>query len=202
MALKIGFSTVLSILVLASQAFGTSVRTLNLPELVRGADRVFYGTCLGVDTARDAGTGLVISQYRFQVHEALKGVNVGEIIQFRQVAAGGVGISIPGIPAYIKGQKILLFLYPDSRLGLTSPVGLAQGTFQRSRPVGSSVGFKNPLNNSNLLAGLSSDDAADAGLSEADLARLAPNEPIPLGFFRDLVIRVDEMQRRGEVSIR
>ena len=54
---------------------------------------------------------------------------------------GGAGASQrgKGMPAafgghrFLAGQELVLFLYPESNLGLTSPVGGGQGTFRVSR---------------------------------------------------------------------
>lgn len=37
--------------------------------------------------------------------------------------------SIPGLPSYTPGEEVVLFLGREGRLGLRSPVGLAQGVF-------------------------------------------------------------------------
>ncbi len=58
----------------------------------------------------------------FRVDEAIAGVERGQILTIHEWA-GAWAMHRP----MISGQRILLFLYPPSRLGLTSPVGGSLG---------------------------------------------------------------------------
>jgi hypothetical protein len=88
-------------------------------ELSRSAGMIFSGTLLGID-AQPAGMGrplpLVLTQFR--VDRAIAGVRAGEVLAIREWA-GAWSMSRP----MGRGQRFLIFLYPTSRLGLTSPVG-------------------------------------------------------------------------------
>ena len=57
---------------------------------------------------------------------------------------------------YLVGEKYVVFLYPKSRLGLTSPVGYAQGKFLvEKKGVNRGVEFiRNKLNNVGLSKNL------------------------------------------------
>ena len=57
-----------------------------------------------------------------QVEDAVRGVKAGQVYSFRE----WVGLWSAG-PRYRVGQRLLLFLYAPSRLGLTSPVGGRSG---------------------------------------------------------------------------
>ena len=57
-----------------------------------------------------------------QVEDAVRGVKAGQIYSFREWA----GLWSAG-PRYRVGQRLLLFLYAPSKLGLTSPVGGRSG---------------------------------------------------------------------------
>jgi hypothetical protein len=72
-------------------------------------DRVVPGTT--------AGTAPVI-QLSFRVDEAIAGVEPGQVLTIHEWA-GARSMPRP----MRRGQHILIFLYPPSRLGLTSPVG-------------------------------------------------------------------------------
>ena len=113
-----------------TQLGATTVQTVNLFEMVKLADRVFWGKCLKMKTAQDGATGLLVTAYTFEVREGIKGVSAGETVVFRQISQGQKGFGIPGLPQYHEGQEALLFLHADSRIGLTSPVGLSQGVFR------------------------------------------------------------------------
>ena len=47
--------------------------------------------------------------------------------------------SLPDMPPYRIGEEVVLFLYPASSVGFTSPVGGAQGKFLIQRPQGQPV---------------------------------------------------------------
>ncbi|HEU5182228.1 MAG TPA: hypothetical protein VFW45_15695, partial [Candidatus Polarisedimenticolia bacterium] len=68
------------------------------------------------------------------------------------------GLSAPGAeatPGFHEGEKVVLFLYPESRSGLTSPVGLGQGKFLRvSGKDGKEIAV-NGFGNRGLLHGMS-----------------------------------------------
>ncbi len=61
-------------------------------------------------------------QLRFRVDEAVAGVERGQVLTIHEWA-GAWSMHRP----MSKGQHILIFLYPPSRLGLTSPVGGSLG---------------------------------------------------------------------------
>ena len=79
--------------------WATSVRTVNLLEMVGLADRIFWGRCLGAEGKVDLSSGLAIVEYTFEVREGVKGVQSGERVVFRQARSGLVS-GIPGIPRY------------------------------------------------------------------------------------------------------
>ena len=61
----------------------------------------------------------------FHVDRAYRGVHAGHILTIREWA----GLWVVQ-PRYRVGEKLLLFLYPPSRLGLTSPVSEIAGRFR------------------------------------------------------------------------
>ena len=104
----------------------TTVRRLSLEEMVQTADRIFVGTCLAVDSRRD-GYNLQATYVTFQVIEPIKG-KLAKTVVIKQIGSTAPGtFRIVGMPTYQVGEKVLLFLYPNSRHGFTSPVGLQQG---------------------------------------------------------------------------
>jgi hypothetical protein len=106
-------------------------------QLSRQAGMIFAGTVLGsmtqtvpsqnmttqAVTAQTAATDRPTSgtppavQLSFRVDHAIAGVESGQTLTIHEWA-GASSMQRP----MIKGQHILLFLYPPSRLGLTSPV--------------------------------------------------------------------------------
>lgn len=111
----------------------TQVRPLNLEEMTRKAERILSGRCIAVDTESDHRLGIPITVVTLRVDQVSKG-SAGPIVTFRMPAGGSSsGAGFVGIPAFHPGEELVLFLYGDSRLGLTSPVGLGQGKFVVAR---------------------------------------------------------------------
>ncbi|MFI5102464.1 MAG: hypothetical protein ACHP9V_03730 [Terriglobales bacterium] len=96
-------------------------------QISRRAGMIFAGTVLTTPAspAAPARTVPAVSpaiQLRFRVDQAIAGVERGQILTIHEWA-GAWSMHRP----MSKGQHILIFLYPLSRLGLTSPVGGALG---------------------------------------------------------------------------
>jgi len=96
-------------------------------QLSRRAGMIFAGTVLGstppattIDRAVPASIPAV--QLSFRVDRAIAGVARGQVLTIHEWA-GASSMQRP----MNKGQHILIFLYPPSRLGLTSPVGGSLG---------------------------------------------------------------------------
>jgi len=96
-------------------------------QLSRRAGMIFAGTVLTaakqtVATDRPGPVATPAVELRFRVDEAIAGVEPGQILTIHEWA----GASSRQRPMR-RGQHFLLFLYPLSRLGLTSPVGGSSG---------------------------------------------------------------------------
>ena len=94
-------------------------------RLNQRAGLIFSGTVLRVQRVpaqhlRDLET----IEISFHVENAIRGVRVGQTFSIREWA---------GLwtlrPRYRVGERLVLFLYPPSRLGLTSPVADGRGRF-------------------------------------------------------------------------
>jgi hypothetical protein len=96
-------------------------------QLSRRAGVIFAGTVLGV-AAGDPSSKLTSSgapskvEMQFRVDHPIAGVEPGRILTIHEWS-GAWSMHRP----IRSGQHILLFLYPPSRLGLTSPVGGSLG---------------------------------------------------------------------------
>lgn len=181
---------------LQGAAAAISVETVNLQRMVVMADRIFYGRCLAAVEEMDSTVGLPVMRYRFQVLEGLKGVAAGDVVEFRQLSGSSRQIAIPGMPGFHKGQVVLVFLRPDSRLGLTSPVGLIQGIFRPEVLEDGRIHFRNSLDNRNLEVGLDYRTPEAAALRVQDRAALRGDEPLTLEIIRRLVPIFDSFARR------
>jgi len=178
-----------------------SVDRINLFEMVRTADRIFWGRCLEAEAGREPSTGLPVTTYTFEVLRGIKGARTGTSIRFQQLSGGGTG-AIRGLPEFSRGQEILLFLYPDSKLGLTSPVGLVQGMFRVGKGGRRDGTVLNRVGNSNLLHRASSGQIRGSTLSSEEQAALRPGAPISLDQFESVVHRIDRYWAKLEPASR
>ena len=116
-------------------------------QLSRRAGMIFAGTVLAstppaATIDRGVPASIPAVQLSFRVDRAIAGVARGQVLTIREWT--GVWSSSMQRPM-IKGQHILIFLYPPSRLGLTSPVGgsLGQVALDLSGKTVSRPGFAN-----------------------------------------------------------
>ena len=101
---------------------------MNLKEMIRKANRIFAGKCTNVKYIQnDPESNLPVYKYTFKIIEEIKGLRNKKEITFTQWAAITEG------SGYEVGNKYVLLLYPDSELGLTSPIGIGQGKFTVER---------------------------------------------------------------------
>jgi hypothetical protein len=106
-----------------------TLATFRLREITRPAGYIFAGRVQSIEylspTAPDEVATMRIT---FQVEEAIRGTRTGSTLVIREWAGLWTGGQ-----RYRIGERLLLFLYPPSRLGLTSPVGGPRGRFAIDR---------------------------------------------------------------------
>ena len=96
-----------------------------LHSLARKSGYIFSGTVKSVERIPPGNANSIeVMRITFQVDKGYVGVRSGQELVIRECA--GLWQSGEG---YRQGQRLLLFLYPPSKLGLTSPVGGAGGRF-------------------------------------------------------------------------
>jgi hypothetical protein len=98
-----------------------------LRRMIRDSARIFAGTVTSVQGVQ-TGPGIPITRVTFRVDEAVRGVRKGETIEIREWG----GLWLAG-ERYRAGERVLLFLHPESRLGLTSPTAGAMGRWSIQR---------------------------------------------------------------------
>jgi hypothetical protein len=138
------FITGILLFALCSHAHGAAVRDLNLEGLCRSAGTVVWGRCTGVETQDET---LV---YTFTSHRMLKGGSADTVTLRMHKAASRYARA----PRFTEGQEVLLFLYPESDLGYSSPVGFGQGVFRIAETGSGEKTAVNERGNSLLFKGM------------------------------------------------
>ena len=95
------------------------------PPLTQSSGYIFVGTVQSVERAAPKGNGVATIQINFHVEQGMRGVRSGQTLAIREWA----GLWESG-ERYRAGERVLLFLYPPSKLGLTSPVRGPLGRFR------------------------------------------------------------------------
>lgn len=170
----------------------TSIRPVDLNGLVTGSGRIFHGICVGSREAEFTAGPFPAITYTFEVIEGVKGATAGEITVFRQLGHG----TIAGLPQYEVGREYVVFLNPDSDVGLTSPVGLKQGSFEVIVESGLETIVRNGVDNLNLRDPelFSTDLPMGRGRFQVDGAQ----QPVSLdALLRVARNRVESLQRLG-----
>lgn len=95
-----------------------------IAQLAQAAGRIFSGTVTAISAHTASGQGMETVFITFHVEQAIRGVTAGENVTISQwMGAWSSG------QRYRVGERVLLFLYPPSKLGLTSCVGGSLGRF-------------------------------------------------------------------------
>lgn len=101
----------------------------NLPQVTRRAGLIFAGTVTSITPVRATGSPQVESvQVTFHVEQAVRGARIGQSLSIRE----WTGLWSSG-ERYHVGERLMLFLYPPSKIGLTSTVGGPAGRFAVDR---------------------------------------------------------------------
>jgi hypothetical protein len=91
----------------------------------RSSGYIFAGTVESVERVAPKRNDVATVLINFHVDQAMRGVRAGQTLAIREW---------PGLwesgERYRPGEHVLLFLYPPSKLGLTSPVGGPRGRFR------------------------------------------------------------------------
>ncbi|HZR64123.1 MAG TPA: hypothetical protein VFA85_03190 [Terriglobales bacterium] len=96
-----------------------------LHRVLAKSGQIFSGTVIKVEhSTTNSSTALATTSVQLRVDEAIRGVRKGQIVQVKEWA----GLWQSG-ERYHPGERVLLFLYPPSKFGLTSPVGRNAGRF-------------------------------------------------------------------------
>ena len=99
--------------------------TFGFQDLTRAAGTIFAGTVVAINRQPAThGQAVETVAITFRVENAIRGVTPGQDLTISQ----WIGLWSSG-QRYRIGQRVLLFLYPQSKLGLTSCVAAPLGRF-------------------------------------------------------------------------
>lgn len=102
-----------------------SAHPQHAPLLTPSAGYIFAGTVKSIGRpAPKKKNDVATVQINFHVDQGMRGVRTGQALTIREWA----GLWSSG-ERYRIGERVLLFLYPPSKLGLTSPVQGSMGRF-------------------------------------------------------------------------
>jgi hypothetical protein len=121
---SVWFSAVLLLLVFPPGSLAQQRDHLTLRQLTSNAGYIFVGRVKSVQHIPASSGHVPTMKIRFQVEQGLRGVRSRSVLTIRQWA----GLWESG-ERYRPGERLLLFLYRPSKLGLTSPVGGVRGRF-------------------------------------------------------------------------
>ncbi|MCS6816913.1 MAG: hypothetical protein N0A16_03210 [Blastocatellia bacterium] len=150
-----------------------------LAELVESAGTILVGRVLKVrEEPHPQYPFLTITRVTLAVERAFKGSLEGDSFTFLQI--GGSKTFRPfHLPSYREGEEVMLFLYPKSRYGLTSPVAGMAGKFRL---------FRDPQTKRRMAVngfdnrGLFDDSSARLALSSAERALVSRHEHGPIEY--------------------
>jgi hypothetical protein len=109
----------------ATDMTSTRLMQATLSPLLHDSALIFSGTVIQVEHRNsDSSSALATTSIHFRVDQAIRNVRHGQIVEVKEW--GGLWQSGE---RYHPGERVLLFLYPPSQLGLTSPVGNRSGRF-------------------------------------------------------------------------
>ncbi len=99
--------------------------TFGFSGLTHSAGMIFSGTVIAISRIpADPEQSIASVAITFHVDRAVRGANSGERLTVHEWAGLWTGV-----PRYRIGETLLLFFYPPSKLGLTSPVAGSLGRF-------------------------------------------------------------------------
>lgn len=122
----------IAFLLLSIAIFGTAsfanTRAVNLSEMTSRAGRIVHGRVVEVrDGTHPKNEQIAVTFVKIQVTDMIKGEAVRDFT-FMQYG-NSTHLYVVHLPRYSVGEEVVLFLYAESKLGFTSPVGEGQGKF-------------------------------------------------------------------------
>lgn len=160
--------------------------SMNIERLVRDAGMIFAGRVINVETGeRDKDMNLFVTHYTFLVTEKMYGVESDTIVINQYGGeADGQEFYPKGVPRFYEGEDVLVFFYPPSKIGMSSPVGMDQGKFMiRYSEKEKRLVVANKLGNENLFRGVKRVDK----IAETEWLKMRKPGELPYSEFSETV---------------
>jgi hypothetical protein len=125
-------ATLLAALLVASPADASIVQGLELPELVRHADRIVLGRVLFSESFQRPD-GQLGTWHRIGVEREIRGRAPDErevIVETLGGQIGDVGMRVDGEPSFTVGERVLVFIRDGGPYTAFRPVGMGQGVMR------------------------------------------------------------------------
>lgn len=126
----------MGVLLDGTSVFAQSVKSLSFQKIIDKSGVIVHGVVSKVESGTDSLTGLICTWTTVEATEWLFGDNGESTLTFKQF--GGVDKkrdatqTCENVILY-PGEEVLLCLYPQSKWGFTSPIGVHQGIFRALR---------------------------------------------------------------------
>lgn len=122
----------LFVLATASVVSGTTVWHYDLESLSLQAERILVGQCTSSNT--EIARGALFTRVVVVVDEVVKGVESNQVIlRLPGGQANGRQLRVAGMPTFVPGERVVLFLTEEDPSHGAWPLGLAQGKFRIER---------------------------------------------------------------------
>ena len=118
-------------IVFASAAHGTSVRAVDMAEMLEQSALVFEGRVISLQARQDSGTGIIHTYVIFEVLDVLKGEYSNNTIElsFSGGTVGGATLAVGDMQMPAKGEKGVYFVESLQRRQVHPLYGWSQGHF-------------------------------------------------------------------------
>ena len=191
---------VVALIVAITPLRAASVRQLNLAEITQRATKIYVGTVRSASEGivEIGGGRLAVVTYRLSVEEDLRGetpeVKGVRVAEFRMLGKqrprtkGNLRFvsALPEMPTLIVGQSYLVFTTAPSKAGLSTTVGLGQGSFRLYGKAADMMAV-NEANNAGLFRDMVPPTPSGAA---ARASGAAPTGPLPYATLRAEILNL------------
>jgi len=119
-------------LALAAQVAAATVERIEFHGLVARAEQVVEARVQSVGAATDR-SGRMATRVELTVLNRLKGKGASSVsFLLPGGSRQGEQLVVPGIPKFVAGEEVMIFLSKPSSAGISLPIGLGQGLYRAS----------------------------------------------------------------------